>query len=72
MEQRLTQSEWVAEEEISLTEQTNGTQGYLMARFYDQQMTAGILNFFELSNIAARLNLSYRAVCTRHAFNPRS
>jgi hypothetical protein len=58
MEQRLTQSEWVAEEEISLTEQTNGTQGYLMARFYVQQMTAGILNFFELSNIAARLNLS--------------
>ena len=58
MEQRLTQSEWVAEEEISLTEQTNGTQGYLMARFYVQQMTAGIMNFFELSNIAARLNLS--------------
>ena len=58
MEQRLTQSEWVAKEEISLTEQTNGTQGYLMARFYEQQMTSGILLFFELSNIAARLNLS--------------
>ena len=32
-------SEWVAEEEISLTEQTNGTQGYLMAHSYEQQMT---------------------------------
>ena len=58
MKQRLTQSEWIAEEEISLTEQTNGTQGYLMARSYEQQMTSGILLFFELSNIAARLNLS--------------
>ena len=58
LEQRLTQSKSVTKEEISLTEQTNGTQGYLMARFYEQQMTTSILLFFELSYIAARLNLS--------------
>ena len=42
----------------NLINQTNRSQGYLLARFYDQQMTAGILDFFKLSNIAFRLNLS--------------
>ena len=44
--------------EIRLTNQTNRTQGYLLARSYDQQMTAGVVDFFQLSNIAFRLNLS--------------
>ena len=54
LDQRPTQSKLVT----SLRERTNGTLGYLLARLYDQQMTAGILLFFELSNIATRLNLS--------------
>ena len=48
----------VPAEEVSITDQTNGTQGYFMARYYEQQMTQDIINFFEVSNIAVRLNLS--------------
>ena len=38
--------------------QTNRTRGYVIARLYEQQMTAGFSDFFELSNITAGLNLS--------------
>jgi hypothetical protein len=38
--------------------QTNRTKGYVIARLYVQQMTAGFNDFFELSNITAGLNLS--------------
>ena len=38
--------------------QTNRTKGYVIARLYIQQMTAGFNDFFELSNITAGLNLS--------------
>ena len=48
----------VTTEEISRTDQTNRIQGYFMARYYEQQMTQDTKNFFELSNIAVRLNLS--------------
>ena len=43
---------------ISLTDQTNRTQGYLIAHTYEQQLTAGLHSFFELSNITAGLHLS--------------
>ena len=48
----------VTTEEIRITDQTDRTQGYFMARYYEQQMTSDTKNFFELSNIAVRLNLS--------------
>ena len=48
----------VSKEEINVRDPSNGAQGYLMARLYQQQMTADTINFFELSTIAARLNLS--------------
>ena len=37
---------------------TNRTQGYVIGRLYEQQMTSGLNDFFELSNITAGLNLS--------------
>ena len=60
LDQRLTQSKSVTncKEDISLTDQTMSTQGYLLARYFGQQMTAGFQDFFMLSNIAFRLNLS--------------
>ena len=54
----LTQSKSVTKEDISLTDQTVKTQGYLLARDYTQQMTAAFHDFFMLSNMAFRLNLS--------------
>ena len=45
-------------EEIRITDQTNSPQGYFMARYYEQQMMQDTKNFFELSNIAVRLNMS--------------
>ena len=50
------QSKSVSKEEGII--RTNRTKGYLIARLYEQQMTAGLNDFFQLSNIAVRLNLS--------------
>ena len=60
LDQYPTSSKSVTKAHVNLAEQTNGTHvhGYLLARYYDQQMTAGVMDFFKLSNIAFRLKLS--------------